>query len=111
MLQNIPTLCEKKGAARARAPRVVLCLLTSPLELPCHAGLVKVGIGSSERGTDRRSDGERPGTGTLRRLAANDKHRRRRRVLVVDYAVERETEGSGGRRLSLNLKPESFFAS
>lgn len=37
---------------RARA-RSVLCLLTSPLELPCHAGLVKVGIRASEGEGDR----------------------------------------------------------
>lgn len=39
---------------RARAPAVVLCLLTSPLELPCHARLVKVGSGAPGRETRRR---------------------------------------------------------
>lgn len=36
--------------------RVVLCLLTSLLELPCHAGLVKVGIGSPERETEEQAE-------------------------------------------------------
>lgn len=35
----------------------LLCLLTSPLELPCHAGLVKVGIGAPVRETGRSRNG------------------------------------------------------
>lgn len=31
----------------------MLCLLTSPLELSCHAGLVKVGIEAPERERER----------------------------------------------------------
>lgn len=56
--------------ACVRVPCVVLCLLTSPLELPCHAGLVKVGIGPPWRDTrtDRRRERETERTVDERRL-------------------------------------------
>lgn len=45
--------------------RVVLCLLTSPLELPCHAGLVKVGIGALGRDAEKQTGGRGNRTLTL----------------------------------------------
>lgn len=93
---------------RARA-RPVLCLLTSPLELPCHAGLVKVGIRASEGEGDRNRP-ENCKTEIVCRaikadifisITANIKLRQRKRVFEVSESAgeaERNNVRDTGRR-------------